>query len=164
MELVKPAIGLLFWMSLAFLVVLFLLRKFAWKGILNTLREREEFIEKSLKSAEEAKAQMSQLKSDNDKLLAEARQEREQILKEAREMKDSILSDAKKQATEESDRMIVNARAEIDKEKQSAMKEIKTQVAQLSVEIAEKILKSELTDKEKQTTIIEEQLRNAQMN
>ena len=74
--LVNPGIGLIFWMSLAFLVVLFLLRKFAWSGILNTLREREEFIEKSLKSAEEAKAQMSQLKSDNEKLLAEARQER----------------------------------------------------------------------------------------
>ena len=90
-----PELGLVLWMSVAFLVVLFLLKRYAWKGIIKALNDREEFIERSLKSAEEAKAQMSDLKADNEKLLIEARKEREQILKEAKEMKEKILSEAK---------------------------------------------------------------------
>jgi len=96
-----PELGLVLWMSVAFLVVLFLLKKFAWEGIIKALNDREEFIERSLKSAEEAKAQMSDLKADNEKLLIEARKEREQILKEAKEMKEKILSEAKITASEE---------------------------------------------------------------
>ena len=118
-----PELGLVLWMSVAFLVILFLLKKFAWKGIIQALKDREEFIDRSLKSAEEAKAQMSQLKSDNEKLLAEARTERESILKEAREMKEKILSDAKVSATEEGNRLVASARTEIEKEKLQALSE-----------------------------------------
>lgn len=116
----SPEPGTMLWTSIAFLVVLGLLKKFAWKDILKALKDREEFIERSLKSAEEAKAQMSGLKADNEKLLAEARLEREQILKEAREVKEKIMSDAKLSATDESNRLINAARAEIEKEKKSS--------------------------------------------
>jgi len=126
-DLLSAPLGTIVWTSAAFLIVAFLLKKMAWKPILNTLREREEFIDKSLKSAEEAKEQMSQLKSDNEKLLAEARTEREKILKEAREMKEKILSDAKKAANEEGDRIVTAARAEIEKEKANAVSDIRKQ-------------------------------------
>jgi len=164
LNLLAAPMGLIFWTSIAFIIVLVLLRKLAWTPILNTLRERNEFIDQSLKSAEEAKAQMSQLKSNNEKLLAEARVEREKILKEAREMKESIISDAKKTAAAEGERLVSNARAEIEKEKANAMSDIKAQVAALSIDIAEKVLRSELSDKNKQTEIVEEHLKQAQLS
>jgi len=163
-DLLSAPLGTFVWTSVAFLIVAFLLKKMAWKPILNSLREREEFIDKSLKSAEEAKAQMSQLKSDNEKLLAEARTEREKILKEARELKEGILADARKTANEEGDRIVGAARAEIEKEKANAMSDIRKQVAALSVEIAEKILKSELDDQSKQEALIEDHLNKSQLN
>ena len=156
--------GMLIWMSIAFLVVLFLMRKFAWSGILKSLKDREEFIDRSLKSAEEAKAQMSQLKADNEKLLAEARVEREQILKEAREMKEKILSDAKTTASAEGDRLIASAKSEIEKEKQQALADIKKQVATLSVAIAEKVIKSELSNGDKQQKLVSDALGDMKLN
>lgn len=164
MELVTPDIGLLFWMTVTFLLLLFILKKFIWPPILNTLKEREEFIDKSLRSAEEAKAEMSLLKADNEKLLAQAREEREKILKEAREMKEKLISDAKQTANEESDRMIAAARTEIDKEKAQALSDIKKQVAALSLEIAEKVIKKELDAKDGQEALVEEHLKKAQLN
>jgi F-type H+-transporting ATPase subunit b len=163
-DLLSAPLGTIVWTSVAFLIVAFLLKKMAWKPILNSLKEREDFIDKSLKSAEEAKAAMSQLKSDNEKLLAEARLEREKILKEARETKERILNEAKKTATEEGDRLVSSARAEIEKEKANAMTDIRKQVAALSIEIAEKILKSELDDKGKQEVLIEDHLKRSQLN
>lgn len=159
-----PELGLVLWMSIAFLVVLFLLKKFAWKGIIDALHDREEFIERSLKSAEDAKAQMSELKADNEKLLATARLEREQILKEAKEMKEKIMSDAKISATTESNRLITSARAEIEKEKHQALSDIKKQVGELSLEIAEKVIKKELSDKGAQQALVENHLSQSQAN
>ena len=164
MELLTPNIGLVFWMSLAFLIVLFVLRKFAWSGILKALKDREDFIERSLKSAEEAKAQMSSLKAENENLLAEARAERESILKEAKEMKEKILADAKLIATEEGNRMISAARGEIEKEKNQALSDIKKQVGEISLEIAERVIRRELTDKGAQEALVSEHLNQAQSN
>lgn len=164
LNLLAAPIGLIFWTSLAFIIVLVLLKTLAWKPILNTLKERNEFIDKSLKSAEEAKAQMSQLKSDNEKLLAEARVEREKILKEAREAKETIIAEAKKTAAAEGERLVSSARAEIEKEKANAMSDIKSQVAALSIDIAEKVLRSELSNKDKQAEIVEEHLKQSQLS
>lgn len=162
--MLSAGLGTIIWTSIAFLVVLFLLKKMAWKPILASLKERDEFIQKSLESAEEAKKQMSLLKADNEKMLAEARQEREKILKEAREMKEKIISDARKTATEEGERLVSSARSEIEKEKQAAMTDLKNQVAVLSIEIAEKILRKEFDNKDQQQALINEQLKAAQMN
>ncbi len=159
-----PELGLVLWMSVAFLVILFLLKKFAWKGIIKALKDREEFIDRSLKSAEKAKAQMSELKAENENLLAEARAERETILKEAREMKEKILADAKITASEEGNRLISSARSEIEKEKHQALSDIKTQVAELSLDIAEKVIKRDLADKASQESFVNEHLNKAQMN
>lgn len=164
MELLTPNIGLVFWMSLAFLVVLFLLKKFAWSGILQALKDREDFIEKSLKSAEEAKAQMSSLKAENENLLAEARAEREQILKEAKDMKDKIMSDAKVSASEEGNRLINAARTEIEKEKNQALSDIKKHVAELSIQIAEKVIRTELSDKNAQQALVDSHLNQTTVN
>ena len=164
MDLLLPGLGNVVWMSVAFLVVLFLLRKFAWNGILKALSEREDFIERSLRSAEDAKAQMSMLKADNEKLLAEARSEREQILKEAREMKEKVLTEAKRSASQEGDRIIAAARNEIEKEKAEALSDIKKQVAALSIEIAEKVIRRELDAKDNQEALVEEHLKKAQLN
>ncbi len=162
--LLDASLGTIIWTSVAFLIVAFLLKKMAWKPILNSLREREEFIDKSLKSAEEAKAEMSRLKSDNEKLLAEARAEREIILKEAREMKETILGEAKATAAAEGERLISNAREEISKEKARAMSDVKKQVAALSVEIAEKVLRKEFEDRTKQEELVQEHLKRAQLS
>jgi F-type H+-transporting ATPase subunit b len=159
-----PELGLLLWMSVAFLVILFLLKKFAWQGILDALKDREQFIERSLKSAEEAKAQMSDLKADNEKLLAEARLEREQMLKEAKEMKDKILSDAKITASEEGSRLVAAARGEIEKEKNQALSDIKKQVGEISLAIAEKVIRKELSDTGAQEALVAEHLSKAQSN
>jgi len=164
LNLLSAPAGIFIWTTAAFLIVAFLLKKMAWKPILNSLKDREEFIEKSLKSAEDAKVQMSQLKSDNEKLLAEARLEREQIIKEARELKESIISEAKKTATTEGDRLVAGAREEIVKEKAKAMADIKTQVAALSIDIAEKVLRSELENKSKQVQIVEQHLSQSQLS
>lgn len=162
--MLSAGIGTALWTAIAFLTVLFLLRKFAWRPILASLQEREDFIDKSLKSAEEAKAQMSELKSENEKLLAEARQEREKILKEAREMKEKIISDAKASAAEEGNRLVANAKEEINKEKANAMSDIKRQVAALSLEIAEKVIRKEFDDKAQQEALVEEHLSSAKLS
>jgi F-type H+-transporting ATPase subunit b len=162
--MLSAGIGTLLWTAIAFLIVLFLLKKLAWKPILAALQEREDFIDKSLKSAEQAKAQMSDLKSENEKLLAEARLEREKILKEAREMKDTIISEAKTVASEEGNRLVANAKEEISKEKANAMSDIKKQVAALSLDIAEKIIRKEFDDKTQQEALVNEHLNSAKLS
>ncbi len=158
------AFGLFFWQTLIFLLLVFLLRKFAWKPILDAVNEREEGIKNALLSAEIAKKDMQNLKSDNEKLLAEARVERDVMLKEAREIKDKIVSEAKTEAQVQAGKMIEQAKAAINSEKNAAMAELKTQVSALSIEIAEKILRSELTDKESQTKLVEKMLGDAKLN
>lgn len=164
MELVTPDIGLLAWMTLVFLILLFLLRKFAWKPILKALHDRENSIENALKSAENAKAEMAKLGDENKKLMLEARHERELLLKEAETMKNQIIAEAKEKASIEADRIITQAKADIQSEKQLIVSEIKSQIASLSIEIAEKVLKEELADKAKQQSVINDMLQKVNIN
>jgi len=164
MELVKPELGTIFWMVIVFLTVVFLLGKFAWKPILKTLKNREDTITDALKSAERAKDEMAKLQSDNERILAEARKERDAMLKEAREIKDKIVADAKGIANEEAAKMIEAAKSAIESEKSAAMNQIKKQVADLSIEIAEKILTKELSDKKSYDDVIKTSLDKMKLN
>lgn len=164
MELVKPAFGLVFWMLISFGIIVFLLKKFAWPVILKALDEREKSIADALNAAQRAKEEMASLKADNEKLLLEARNQRDLILKEAREAKDAIINDAKTKATEEADRLRKMAREDIQNEKKAALTELKSQVAHLSVEIAEKILRQQLNTDEKQRALVGDMLNEVKMN
>ena len=164
MDLVMPGIGLLFWMTLTFSILLILLKKFAWKPIMASLKEREQDISSSLEIAKQTKVEMKQLQADNQKLLAQAREERDEILTSANKTKDQIISEAKDKAQKEADRIVESARENIQNEKRAALSEIKVLVAELSVEIAEKILKAELSDKDKQSNLVESQLQNLNFN
>jgi F-type H+-transporting ATPase subunit b len=155
MGLVTPNPGTIFWMLIIFGIVLFVLRKFAWKPILNALKEREESIANALNSAEEAKREVANLKADNDKIIAEARQEKNAILKVAKEMKDKIIVEAKEKAMQETARSIELAQRQIQSEKDAAINDLKKQVAELSVMIAEKVLKKELTSKTEQGKMVD---------
>lgn len=164
MELVKPSIGLIFWMIVSFSIILFLLKKFAWTPILGMIEEREESIENALAAAEKAKEEMKSLQSSNERILNEAKAERETLLKDARDVKDKMIADAKSAANKESDRLLQAARADIQNEKMAAVTELKNQVAVLSIEIAEKILKSELSSDEKQKSLITNLLEDVNLN
>ena len=164
MRLVMPDTGLLIWMMITFLIVLILLRKFAWKPILKMIKEREDSIDSALKSAENAKLEMLALKSDNEKILAQARNERDTMMKEARDMKEQIVGEAKGKAKEEADKILTSAREAIQNEKMAAITELKNQVALLSVEIAEKILKRELSDENKQKDLLGDLLKDTKLN
>jgi F-type H+-transporting ATPase subunit b len=164
MDLVTPGIGLVFWMLLSFSIVLFLLKKFAWKPILEMLKKREDSIERALTEANEARKEMDKLKADNEKILSEARAERDTILKEARELKDKIVNDAKDQAGKEANKIINDARNEIQHQKAEAMNEIKNLVADLSVDIAEKILRKEFADKKNQEEFVQSVLKEINLN
>jgi F-type H+-transporting ATPase subunit b len=164
MELVKPEIGLIFWQLISFSVVLFILGKFAWKPILQLLHDRESSIESALNAAEEAKSEMTMLKSENEKILAQANREKDEILADARKIKDQIISEARKQATEEADKLIIVAKQLIEAEKTAAVKEIKSAVASLSVSVAEKILKSELKDASKYNDYVSQSLDEFKLN
>ena len=164
MELVKPAFGLIFWMCVSFGIILFILKKFAWAPILNTLDERETSIQTALDSAESAKEEMKSLQSNNEKILIEAKHERDLLLKDAREIREKMIADAKGLASKESDRLLKAARENIQNEKMAAVTELKNQVAVLSIEIAEKILKSELSSDEKQKSLISNLLQDVNLN
>jgi F-type H+-transporting ATPase subunit b len=162
--LIEPSIGLIFWTTIVFLLLFFILAKFAWKPILNSVKEREEGIENALKSAELAKKEMESLKAGNEKILAEARAERDNLMKEARDMKDSIINEAKTKAQKESDRILASAREQITNEKNAAITDLKNQVATLSIDIAEKILKSELSSDEKQKALVNSLMKDVNLN
>ena len=164
MKLVTPDIGLLFWMLVSFSIVLFLLKKYAWKPILNSLKEREETIAGALNSAKKAKEEMLQLKSDNEKILAQARMERDQLLKVARETKDGIINDAKAKAQVEADRLLKQAREGIIAEKNSAINEIKNQVSSFSIQIAEKVLQRELASADQQKAYVQDMIKDIKLN
>lgn len=163
MELVTPNVGTIFWMLLFFSLILWILAKFAWKPILNSLKNREKTIDEALQSAELAKAEMVRLKSDNEKILAEARQERDKLMKEARTIKDKIIVDAQEQAQQEANKIIESAKQSIENEKKSAINEVKTQIALLSISIAEKVLKEKL-DSKKQTELIDNLLKDIKLS
>jgi F-type H+-transporting ATPase subunit b len=164
MELVTPGIGLIFWTTLSFLIVLFLLKKFAWKPILTTIKEREDSIEDALNAAEKAKEEIKRLKTFNENVLNEAKAERDNILKSAREAKDAIIVEAKERAGKEADKIIDQAREAIQNEKMAAITDLKNQVATLSIEIAEKILKEQLSDEQKQKSLINNMIDEINMN
>jgi F-type H+-transporting ATPase subunit b len=164
MELVQPGIGLIFWMALTFGLLLWVLSKFAWKPIMKSLRDREASIEKSIKAAEIARDEMQKLKFDNEQLLKEAKDERDDILKEGRKVRDKIIDDAKIKATEEADRIVENAKERIEYEKLAAMTDLKNQIAEISIEIAEKILKEELTGDRKQRDYLEKLIDKTKLN
>lgn len=164
MELVTPGIGLLFWQTITFIIVLFLLSKFAWKPIMASLREREQSIESALSMAERAKLEMQSLKADNEKLLQEARIERDRILKEAVDNGRAIIEEAKAKATAESNRVFAQAKDEIENEKRSALAEVKNVAATVSIEIAERILKHELRDAGAQQALVQEYLKDVNLN
>ena len=164
MDLVTPDVGLLFWTVISFFVLLFLLRKFAWKPIVGTVNDREKSIREALDSAENARLEMENLQADNERILKEARAEREAMLKEARELKAKIVADAKDEAQEQASKMIEQAQTAIASEKKSAMAELKNHVAGLSVEIAEKMVREELSNKDKQLKLVDEMLGEAKLN
>jgi len=164
MGLVTPGIGLIFWMTLVFLLLLILLKKFAWGPILSSIKEREQSISTSLAMAKQTQEEMKRLQADNEKLLKEARGERDAILREANKLKDSIINEAKGKAQTEADRIVESARENIESEKRAASTEIKTQVAELSIEIAEKVLVAELSDKKKQSNLVQAQLDQLNFN
>ncbi|MEZ4852984.1 F0F1 ATP synthase subunit B [Flavobacterium sp.] len=158
------SIGLFFWQFILFVGLVLLLKKFAWKPILEAVNSREEGIKNALLAAENAKKDLANLQADNEKLLAEARAERDTMLKEAREIKEKMIADAKNEAQEQGNKMIAQAKASIESEKNAAMAELKAQVSTLSVEIAEKLLKQELANKENQTKLVEKMLADAKLN
>ena len=156
--------SLVFWTTLIFVVFFLLMRKFAWKPILGAVKGREDSINNALLAAENAKKEMQNLKSDNEKLLAEARAERDLMIKEAREIKEKMIADAKSEAQAQGEKMIESAKASIESEKNAAMAELKNQVSSLSLEIAETLLKEELSNKEAQTKLVEKMLGDAKLN
>ena len=162
--MIEPGIGLLFWMTLTFIILLFLLAKFAWKPILNAVNDREVSIIDALNQAKLAKQEMTQLKEDNERILREARAERDGILKEARDMKDKIINQAKDSAKVEGEKMIEAARQSIQNEKNAAMADIKTQIGTLSVSIAENILKEKLDNDGAQNALVENILNKSNLN
>ena len=164
MELVKPDFGLVFWMSVSFLIVVFLMRKFAWGPILTMLKERETSIEDALNAAKKAKEEVANMKAENERILQEARNERDKMLKEARDTKDAIVNEARTKAQVEGDRMITIARETINNEKMAAITELKNQVATLSIEIAEKVIRQQLSSDEKQKALVQELLKDVKMN
>lgn len=162
--LVTPSIGLIFWTTITFIFLLVILGKFAWKPILGAIKTREKGIEDALQSAEKALNDMRELKSNNEKILAEARAERDNLLKEARDTKDAIIAEAKAKSQVEADRIMSSAREQITNEKNAAVAELKNQVASLSVEIAEKILRSELSSDDKQKALVSNLMKDVTLN
>lgn len=163
MQLTSPE-SLIFWTTIIFFVFFILLRKFAWKPILGAVKGREESINNALASAEAARKEMQNLTADNERILQEARMERDALLKEAREMKEKMIADSKQEAQVQGEKMIAQAKAAIETEKNVAMAELKSQVSTLSLSIAEKLLKDELSNKEAQTKLVEKMLGDVKLN
>jgi F-type H+-transporting ATPase subunit b len=164
MDLVTPEFGLIFWTSITFLVLLFILKKFAWKPILGAVSEREKGIKDALASAVEARKEMENLQADNERILKEARAEREAMLKDARELKNKMIDDAKQDAKIEANKLITQAQAAIEAEKKAAIADLKSQVAQISISIAEKVVRQELSNPEKQEKLVQAMLDETTLN
>lgn len=164
MELLTPGVGLIFWQTVVFILLLLLLSKLAWKPIVSSLREREMSIQEALDTAEKARREMSQLKADNEKLLAEAREERDRIMREAREVANKMREDAQAEARKTADKIIDDARAAINIEKQAALKDVKIQVAAFSLDIAEKLMKKNLADDKNQKELVEAYVKDLKVN
>jgi F-type H+-transporting ATPase subunit b len=164
MELITPGLGLLFWMTLVFLLLLFILGKFAWKPILQMLKERETSIHEALNTANRAKEEMKSLKAGNEELLQQAKNERDAILNEARKIKDKMIEEARQKASEEAARIVESAKETILNEKMAAMTELKNQIAENSLTLARFILKRELADPHKQEEYAKELIKELKFN
>ncbi|MEO8763984.1 MAG: F0F1 ATP synthase subunit B [Ginsengibacter sp.] len=164
MELLLPKLGLIFWTVLAFIIVFYILAKFAWKPILKSLNEREKNISDAILSTEIVKKEMAELKNENEILLAKAREERAQMMREAKETRDKIISEAKEQARAEMNKIIVDAQGAINQQKMAAITDLKNQVGNLVVEVSEKILRRELSSKEEQEKYIQQLAANVELN
>jgi len=163
MDLVTPEVGLVFWTALSFFILLFILGKYAWKPILAAVAERENSIESALLRAEAVKEEMARLTNENEALLKQARSERDAILSEAKKVKDQMITDAKATAHTEGARMIELARIEINNQKAIAMADVKNQVASLSLEIAEKVLRKQFEDQAKQDELVSQLLKEVKL-
>jgi F-type H+-transporting ATPase subunit b len=164
MDLLIPSFGLIIWTLLAFLIVFFILKKFAWKPILNSLKERENSIADSLATAERVKAEMAQFRSENEALLAKAREERAQLLREARDTKDKIINEAKDQAKLEANKILTDAQGAIEQQKMAALTEVKNQVGQLVIELSQKVLRRELNNPGEQENYIRQLTNEVKLN
>ena len=164
MDFLTPGTGLLFWQVVIFILLVVLLSKFAWKPILASLKEREESIQKALESAEKAKIEMASLKFDNEKLLKEAREERDQILRIARDAANRIHDDAQVAAKKNADRIIEDAKAIIQTEKQAALRDVKAQVALFSLAISEKLIKKNLSEDKQQKELVDTYINDLKLN
>ncbi len=164
MDLITPAFGLIFWQTIIFLLVLFVLGKFAWRPILGALKMREGLIEESLKSAEIAKQEMETIQATNEKMIQEAKQERAKILKAASKLAEELKEQARNDAKVIGDKMIDKARTNIEAEKNEAINQIKDQVAELSLQITEKLLKKNLSDDKSQQELIKGYMKEIKLN
>jgi F-type H+-transporting ATPase subunit b len=164
MELVQPGLGLIFWMTISFAILIWILGKFAWKPIMKGLKDREQSIEEALNEANMAREEMKLLQFSNEQLLKEAKEERDNILRDARKVKESIIEEARERANAEAGRIIETARESIKYEKLAAIHDVKNQMAQLTIEIAEKLMQKELSDKKEQTKLIEKLLDEVKLN
>jgi F-type H+-transporting ATPase subunit b len=164
MELLTPGTGLILWQLIVFVLLFLLLSKLAWKPIISSLKEREVSIQTALDTAEKARHEMAQLKSDNEKLLKEARDERDRMLREAREIANKIKDEAQGDAKKSADRIIEEARVAINIEKQAALKDVRIQVAMFSLEIAEKLMKKNLSDDKSQKELVESYIKDLKIN
>ncbi len=164
MELVTPNLGTIFWMVIIFAIVAFVLKKFAWKPILSALYEREESIESALSAAETARKEMAKLKAGNEQLMADARKEKEALLREAMNLKEGILAEAKEKAAAETQRSIENARMQIQNEKGKAINEMKKQMTEISLMIAEKVIRKEMADNKQQQEMVNKLIDEIKLN
>lgn len=162
--LLNTALGTVFWSTISFLVVLVLMRRLAWGPILQGLKDREEEIDGALNKAKEARAEIENLQTDNERLLQEARAERDGMLRDARDMADKLVADAKQQAKDEGERMIEQAKQAIDGERAAAVAELKAEVAKLSLDIAEKLVRQELKDDAAQQELIGRMITDSKLN
>lgn len=164
MDLLLPHLGLMVWVLLAFLIVFFLLKKFAWKPIITGLNDRENNIADAIATAEKVKLEMAQLKNDNEILLAQAREERGAMLKEAKEIRDNMINEAKDEAKVQAAKILADAQASIQNQKMAALTDIKNQVGNLVIEISEKVLRKELANKSEQESFIRDLASEVKLN
>ena len=164
MDLVTPGIGMIFWSTLFFLVLLFILGKFAWPAILTAVKARNESIRSALDAADRAKEEMAKLQADNEKILAEAKAERDALLRDAKQVKDKLIADAKEKALEEANKLVKSARESIQREKAGALNDMKEQMANLSIDIAEKILRMKLEESKAQKELVDKLINEADLN
>jgi F-type H+-transporting ATPase subunit b len=164
MELVTPGIGLLFWMVICFGILLFILKKFVWKPLLSSIIQREKYIDESLVAADKAKEELANIKTEGEKILDEAKRQKNDIIAEGEKTKEKIIENAKKEAKDESNRLISKAKEMIKSERSKTLSEIKAKIADFSVEIAEKIIRQELTKDKEQKAYIQKMIEETKLN